>query len=78
VDGLGQAIEQGVDTGSRSSESGFEGVALLGQGFDLLHQERIGALQLGVAQQQALNAFCDLLDLKRETHPDIVRLLKEN
>jgi hypothetical protein len=40
----------------------LKGVALLRERHDLLRQQRVGALQLRMAQQQALDALGDLIE----------------
>jgi hypothetical protein len=65
---LGQPVEQGLDAGPRGAQAGLERVALLGQGLDLAGEQGIGALQLGVAHQQALHPFGDQVDVGLVRH----------
>ena len=60
---VGQAFEQCVHPGPGCREPGFERVTLLGQRLDLFGQQRVGALQLLVANEQPLRALGDLLNL---------------
>ena len=57
------AFEEGVDAGARRLQAGLERVALGLQGLHLFEQQVVGALQLLVAQQQALHALGDLVQV---------------
>ncbi len=68
---LGQAVEQGVDSGTRGIEARLERVALGLQGLHLLHQEAVGALQLFMAQEQPLYALGQLFEVLGFGHGEI-------
>ena len=62
VGGQGQLVEQRVDARARGCQPGLEGLAFLGDDVHLLSQQRVGAAQLLVAQQQALDAIGEFVD----------------
>jgi len=55
--GLGQAVEQGVNAGTRCAQARFKRITLLAQGVHLTREQGIGALQLFITQKQALDAL---------------------
>ena len=63
VERVRATLQQRFDPCPGRREPGLQRIALLRQLLDLFGQQRIGALQFLVAQQQALDAFGELFDL---------------
>ena len=66
--GWRKAIQQSIDTCTRGTQAGLQGIPLLNQGVYLGRQQSIGALQFLVSYQQAFNTLCNLFDLGRVRH----------
>ena len=64
----GQPFKQRIDPRARRVQAGLERVALVRQRGDLLRQQGVGPLQFLVANEQAVDAFGNLVDLGRVCH----------
>src|SRR5438552_18218396 len=65
---VGQALEQRVDARAGGRQARLERIAFLREQVHLFGQQRVGALQLLVAHEQALDSFDEGVDLRGAGH----------